>query len=97
METLANQFAKIDKEAISGLKFPDAEVLKDSQAIAERNINLNRALSLGNLEYSKARIYFEDSTSLKMVETTVWGLTDKRVILKQGVVIPINRIHMVKF
>jgi hypothetical protein len=28
-----------------------------------------------------------------MVDTTVWGLTEERVILKQGVVIPIERIH----
>ncbi len=28
-----------------------------------------------------------------MVETTIWGVTDKRVILKKGVVIPINRIY----
>jgi hypothetical protein len=97
METLLNQFAKIDKEAISGLRFPENEVLKDPNSIVDRNLALNRALSLGNLEHSKARIYFEDDTSLKMVETTVWGLTDKRVILKQGIVIPINRIHSVKF
>jgi hypothetical protein len=28
-----------------------------------------------------------------MDDTTVWGLTEERVILKQGVVIPIERIH----
>jgi hypothetical protein len=54
-------------------------------------------LSLGNLEHSKIKIYFEDDTSSKVVDTTVWGLTDKRVILKQGIVIPINRITKVKF
>jgi len=30
-----------------------------------------------------------------MVETTIWGVTDNRVILKQGVVIPVNRIHKI--
>jgi hypothetical protein len=39
------------------------------------------------------KIYFEDDKSRKLVETTVWGVTDKRVILKQGLVIPIERIH----
>jgi hypothetical protein len=31
------------------------------------------------------------------VETTIWATTDKRIVLKGGVVIPINRIHQVKF
>jgi hypothetical protein len=62
-----------------------------------RHADLQRALSLGNLEYTKIKIYFADNESAKVVDTTVWGLTDKRVILKQGVVIPINRVYRVKF
>lgn len=89
-------FEKIEKENISGLKFPNTEVLDDAEKIKDRTNDLNRALSLGNLEQTKIKIYFEDESSLKMVETTVWGVTDKRVILKQGVVIPINRVHYIK-
>jgi hypothetical protein len=87
------QFEIIEKENIPQLVFPNEEVLQDSEAINERFSDLNRALSLGNLEHSKIKIYFEDDQSRKVVETTVWGLTDLRVILKQGNVIPINRIH----
>ncbi len=89
-------FEKIEKEMISGLKFPENEVLSDKEAIIDRLTELNRALTLGNLDHTKIRIYFEDDQSCKVVETTVWGVTDKRVILKQGVVIPINRIHKIK-
>jgi hypothetical protein len=88
-------FEKIEKENISSLKFPNTEVLADKEKINDRAADLNRALSLGNLEQTKIKIYFEDDSSLKMVETTVWGVTDKRVILKQGVVIPINRVHTI--
>ena len=87
----------IDKEAITGLRFPEAEVLVNNDEIEQRAADLQRCLSLGNLEHSKIKIYFEDDTSSKIVDTTVWGLTDKRVILKQGIVIPINRITKVKF
>jgi hypothetical protein len=87
----------IDKEAVSGLNFPDTEVLTDKDEIKQRAADLQRCLSLGNLEYIKIKIYFEDDTSSKVVDTTVWGLTDKRVILKQGIVIPIIRITQVKF
>lgn len=88
-------FETIAKENIETLKFPNDEVLKDKDLIKERETELNRALALGNLEHTKIKIYFEDDQSRKLVETTVWGVTDKRVILKQGVVIPINRVHKI--
>lgn len=85
-------YEPIEKEMINSLKFPQNEVLTDADQIREREVELNRALALGNLEHTKIKIYFEDDSSRKLVETTVWGVTDKRVILKQGTVIPINRI-----
>lgn len=89
---MATHFELIQKEDIPQLTFPKVEVLNDPSEIRQRFNDLNRALSLGNLEHSKIKIYFEDNLSKKVVETTVWGLTDQRVILKQGNVIPINRI-----
>lgn len=94
--TNTNKVVSIEKENINGLKFPDSEVLKSQDDIKMRLSNLERALKLGNLEHNKIKIVFEDSDSLKQVETTVWGITDKRVILKQGLVIPIQRIHEVR-
>jgi hypothetical protein len=85
-------FEIIEKEDIETLKFPHSEVLYDEVAIIQRKNELERALSLGNLEHSKIQIYFEDDSSKKMVETTVWALTDESVVLKKGVGIPINRI-----
>lgn len=92
---MSTTFELIEKEKIESLKFPQDEVLKDKELIKERELELNRALALGNLEHTKIKIYFEDDSSRKLVETTVWGVTDKRVILKQGVVIPINRVHKI--
>ena len=89
-------FQEINKERIAELRFPMSEVLSAKDQILARQTDLERALSLGNLEHNKIRIYFEDEESCKMVETTVWGVTDNRVILKQGVVIPISRIHSVQ-
>ncbi|WP_026726568.1 hypothetical protein [Flavobacterium sasangense] len=88
-------FELIDKEIITSLNFPKEDVLEDKEDIAERRNNLDRALSLGNLEHVKIKIYFEDDISKKMVETTIWGVTEERVILKQGVVIPVKRIHKI--
>jgi len=86
-------FETIEKESIRSLKFPSADVLDSREDISQRHSDLNRALALGNLEHGKTRIFFEDSESKKVVETTVWGVTDDVVILKKGVGIPINRIY----
>jgi CO dehydrogenase/acetyl-CoA synthase beta subunit len=92
---MSTTFELIDKESIPNLNFPKGDVLEDKEDISERKNHLDRALSLGNLERVKIKIYFEDDTSKKLVETTIWGVTDNRVILKQGVVIPVNRIHKI--
>lgn len=52
-------------------------------------------MSLGNLEKVKVKIFFEDDKSKIYVETTIWGVTDESVILKQGLVIPNKRIYKV--
>lgn len=85
-------FEIVEKENIQSLTFPKTDVLDDNDAIHQRINELNRAQALGNLEHSKIKIFFEDNHSKKVVETTVWAVTDSRVVLKQGVGIPINRI-----
>lgn len=89
---MPDNFETIEKESIHTLKFPHVDVLTDKVAISQRMNDLERAQALGNLEHSKIKIYFEDNVSKKVVETTVWALTDDIVVLKQGVGIPINRI-----
>ena len=90
---MTTTFETIEKENIQVLKFPHDEVLQDKEAIHQRNSDLNRAQALGNLEHSKIKIFFEDNHSKKVVETTVWAVTDNSVVLKKGVEIPINRIY----
>ena len=70
---MATTFETIEKENILSLRFPNNDVLQDKDAIFQRNSDLNRAQSLGNLEHSKIKIFFEDNQSKKVVETTVWG------------------------
>ncbi|MFA9195636.1 hypothetical protein AAGV33_14585 [Flavobacterium sp. FBOR7N2.3] len=90
---MTEEFTTIEKENITSLMFPSIDVLDDDNEIKTRTSDINRALSLGNLEHSKIKIFFEDNESKKIVNTTVWAVTDKNVILKQGVMIPIHRIY----
>lgn len=87
---------KVSKESISSLLFPKAEVLISKTEIENRNEELSKALVLGNVEHLKVRLYFEDIEGSKVVETTIWGMTSNDVILKQNVVIPINRVVAVE-
>ncbi len=82
----------IEKEQIKFLKFPKKDVLEKRKDQIDRFLELQRALSLGNLERQKVRIVFVDDTGFKKVETTIWGITDKEVILKQSTIIPLERI-----
>lgn len=86
----------VQKEMISGFRFPEKDVLTSKDEMKIRLSDLERALKLGNLEHNKIKIIFEDMDGIKQVETTVWGVTDKRVILKQGIMIPIHRIYEVR-
>lgn len=85
----------IEKEKVGELSFPKEDVLSSPDLIKKRLRDLEDALKLGNLEKLKIKIIFEDTTGIKQVETTVWGVTSERIILKQGIVIPIKRVHEV--
>ena len=87
----------VEKEIITGLNFPKEEILSDEIKIEERNKRVVRAMKLGNNRKIKVKILFEDITGLKKVETTIWGVTEKNIILKKGTLIPINRIQEIKF
>lgn len=86
----------IDKELVSGLTFPSNEVLQDRLDIERRINTLHRATGLGNLEKHKVHIRFEDAEGQKRIFTTIWAITQNKIILKGGRIIPIHRIHEVR-
>lgn len=95
MSTATNHPTLIDKDQVKNLRFPSSEVLASPEEISRRRDELSRALVLGNVHHNKVRIIFSDMEGSKVVETTIWAVTELRVVLKSGMVIPINRIHEV--
>ncbi len=85
----------VQKEQIAALKFPAEEVLHSPDDIRLRQKQIEQAMLLGNNYKGKVKIVFEDAEGLKQVETTIWGMTDKRIILKSDLVIPFHRVHEV--
>ncbi len=90
MET--SRFELIEKELVPSYHFPESEVLENSDEKKLLKRELDRAISLGNIEHLKVKIFFADDKSDKIVNTTIWAITDNAILLKKNVVIPIRRI-----
>ena len=98
METIIQDTTTlIEKEQIVEFSFPKGEVLNSEVKKEELRLRIKRAMRLGNGSKRKVKIIFEDSEGKKKVETTIWGFTDKNVILKKTTIIPIRCIHEIKF
>ena len=95
MSVAERKIVTVAKEQVNQLRFPSNEVLSNRDDIKKRRMDLERALTLGNLEKGKVQIIFEDDGGLKMVETTIWSLTDERIILKGDTGIPMRRVVQV--
>ena len=89
--------ALIEKEDLEQLTFPSEEVLTNLTDKNERTEALHRAASLGNLEKHKVRITFLDVDGVKEVFTTIWAVTNEKVVFKGGRLIPVNRILKVTY
>lgn len=95
--TIQDTTTLIEKEEIVEFSFPKEDVLDTEEQKEEREARIKRGMRLGNSMKRKVKIIFEDVEGMKKVETTIWGFTDKNVILKKTTIIPIRRIHEVKF
>ena len=82
----------IEKEIIPNLLFPSQPVEKTKDDMKRLVQNLKRSMVLGNIHRTKMRIIFEDSEGAKEVRTTIWAVGDRNIVLKKGVIIPINRL-----
>jgi len=87
----------IEKENIPGLSFPKEDVLFVNSEKDKRMKDLMNANELGDLAQYKVKILFEDVIGPMKVETTVWKMTSKDVVLKYGITIPIRRVARVYF
>lgn len=95
MEAILQNAQLLEKENIANLHFPAHEVLADVNDRKTRLYDLESATTLGNIEHNKIKIVFEDDQGLKYTETTVWATTERNIVLKSGITIPLHRIHRV--
>ncbi|MGP8214538.1 MAG: hypothetical protein ACLQQ4_03135 [Bacteroidia bacterium] len=93
MNKSVDSVISIEKETIEKLHFPEEEVLLTGEQINGRLYEAERAAKLGNYFKDKVKIIFEDNEGMKMVETTIWGVTDRKLLLKRGISLPLYRVH----
>ena len=84
---------KIEKEEISTLSIIPATNDQTDKWKKE----LEYAVRLGNEHKGKTIITFNTTQGVYQVETTVWAVTEKRISLKAGIMIPLNAIIKIEF
>ncbi len=82
----------IEKESIPSLHFPNEPVEKSNDQLLILKKKLRRSMILGNIHRTKMRIIFEDEDGVKEVQTTIWAVGDRNIVLKRGIIIPIHRL-----
>ena len=88
---------EVEKELIPNLAIANNEVLIDEKQRTERSELLYQAMLLGNSYKNKVKIVFNTLSGPASVETTIWATTDRNVILKGGIFIPVCCILQVIF
>lgn len=88
----------VQKEQVPGIiPLNLADVLVTEVDKKHRSRMLYLAMILGNGYKSKVQITFETLDGPRRVETTVWATTERNVMLKGGITIPVNSIYKVEY
>lgn len=74
------------------LKFPQVNILEEGIEEVNHSLAVKREFFKDNIDRDNVKIFFIDSTGLKEIEATYWTLTQKSVVLKQSIVIPLSKI-----
>ncbi len=82
----------MEKEFLPFLNFYSTDIITEESERIHRSRMLNMAMILGNIFKNKVTLVIHSEEGVCKVSTTVWGITDDRVILKGSISIPIRSI-----
>ncbi|MEI6311160.1 MAG: hypothetical protein WCP57_02770 [Bacteroidota bacterium] len=86
----------IQKEQLNEIEFV-ANTIANPKEKSELMQKLKKWETLGNGFKNKCKIYFNDISGIKVLETTIWMVSNEYVNLKGGLTIPVNSIVDVEF
>jgi hypothetical protein len=88
----------IDKYQINGTKFTSNDVLESGFEREERSRKLKQAMILGNIYKHRVRLFFKNrSDQVLKTEAKVRSVTEKYVVLKNSIHIPIASVLNVEY
>ncbi|MCG8308131.1 MAG: hypothetical protein MI975_12120 [Cytophagales bacterium] len=93
-----NQLLTPDHAHISSIRFKKDDVLTSMQDKNDRLRKLISAMKLGNIHKQKVKIHFVDvNDQLLEIKAKVWSVTEKYVILRNSIAIPISSVRDVNY
>lgn len=93
-----NQLLTPETVQNANIQFKKEEVLTSMHEKAERLKKLISAMKLGNNHKQKVRIHFMNiNDQLLEIKAKVWSVTEKYVILRNSIAIPISSIREVNY
>lgn len=97
MEDILKKSQLTDKVLLRGVDFPKDDVLPEFEERKERSLKIHKATSLGNLEQKRVHVVYSDGAILKRLYTTIWAQTTDKIIMRDGITLPVHRIVDVVF
>lgn len=89
--------SSIDMANAAVMQFAKTDVLVDKAQKAERKHDLFRAMLLNYVEHQPVQILFRNrSGELLAIECAVIALTDEHVMLRSGIIIPVQSIVLIE-
>jgi len=93
-----NQLFTPDSIDHSSISFKQHDILNSNHEKHERLKRLHRAMKLGNNHKHKVRLHILNANDQLMeIKAKVWSVTEKYVILKNSIMIPITSVRNVNF
>ncbi len=93
-----NQILTPESVHNANIQFNKEEVLSSVHEKSERLKRLISAMKLGNNHKQKVRIHFMNvNDQLLQIKAKVWSVTEKYVILRNSIAIPITSIREVNY
>jgi hypothetical protein len=83
---------KIEKQDLLEVIFKNEEKMYIQEEIKTRDQKLYMAMLMGNNHYDNVRIVFNTEDGEREIMSRIWARTDKFVVLKGGMFIPIGAV-----
>ncbi len=87
----------VEIEAITKLNFKTNDVLQSERERVRRHAHLLKAAALDSFDGRAVILTVEDQNSIRKLRSRVMATGDNKIMLEQGLSIPVHCIHTIEF